>query len=252
MVNMVELRIEDLAVSVDGKLIINGVSFSVRSGEVLALMGPNGSGKTTLFMTIAGHPRYNVVRGKVMLDGEDIVKLPPEERFLRGLMVAFQTPTVVPEVRLSTLITAMINKINGRKLTDPAPPSLVNSLMKGIQEVGLTPAHLSRGVNYGFSGGEMKRSEILQLLMVKPKVALVDEPDSGLDVDGVFAVGKALLSLLNSGTAIVLTTHSAKILHVVKPTKVLVLNRGRIVAEGGMELVEEIEKVGYENFLKAR
>lgn len=249
---MTELRIEDLSVSVDGKVIIDGISFSVRGGEVLALMGPNGSGKTTLFMAIAGHPRYSIVKGRIMLDGVDITKLTPEERFIRGIMVAFQTPTVIPEVRLSTLITVMVNKLNGKKITDPAPPSLVNELMRGIKEVGLTPAHLSRGVNYGFSGGEMKRSEILQLLMAKPKVALVDEPDSGLDVDGVFAVGNALRSLAESGTAIVLTTHSAKILHVLKPTRVLVLSRGRIAAEGGLEIVEEIEKIGYEGFLKVR
>ncbi len=249
---MAELRVENLTVSVDGKVIVEDVSFNVKSGEVVALMGPNGSGKTTLFMTIAGHPKYNVVKGRIMLDNDDLTTLLPEERVLKGIMVAFQTPIAVPEVRLSTLITAMVNKLNGKKLTDPAPPSLVNSLVKGVQEVGLTPAHLSRGVNHGFSGGEMKRSEVLQLLMAKPKIALIDEPDSGLDVDGVYAVGKALLNLVNSGTGIVLTTHSAKILHTLKPTKVLVLSKGRIIAEGGLELVEEIEKIGYENFLKVR
>ncbi|WP_291765961.1 Fe-S cluster assembly ATPase SufC [Caldivirga sp. UBA161] len=249
---MAELKVENLTVSVDGKVIIEDVSFSVKSGEVLALMGPNGSGKTTLFMTIAGHPKYNVIKGRVLLDNDDLTPLLPEERVMKGIMVAFQTPIAVPEVRLSTLITAMVNKMNGRKLTDPAPPSLVNNLIKGVQEVGLTPAHLSRGVNHGFSGGEMKRSEVLQLLMAKPKIALIDEPDSGLDVDGVYAVGKVLLNLVNSGTGIVLTTHSARILHTLKPTKVLVLSKGRIIAEGGLELVEEIEKIGYENFLKVR
>ncbi len=248
--NMATLSVEDLTVSVDGKTIVRDVSFTVNSGEVVALMGPNGSGKTTLFMAIAGHPRYSIVNGRIMLNGEDLTKLAPEERFLKGIMVAFQNPVAVPEVRLSTLITAMVNKASGRRITDPPPSKLTSELMKLVNQLGLTPSHLTRGVNHGFSGGEMKRSEVLQLLMVKPKVALIDEPDSGLDVDGVNAVGKALSELAESGTGIVLTTHGARILQVVRPTKVLVMYRGSIVAEGGLEIVDEINKRGYEGFFK--
>ncbi|MFP3045061.1 MAG: Fe-S cluster assembly ATPase SufC [Thermocladium sp.] len=244
------LETKDLYASVDGKEILNGINLSVSSGEVVALMGPNGSGKTTLFMTLMGHPRYTVTRGSILLNGNDITKSPPEERSLLGLMMAFQNPVPVPEVRLTTLITAMVNKRMNRKLTDSPPPQVVAELIKATSEVGLTQAHLSRGTNHGFSGGEAKRSEVLQLLMAKPKVALLDEPDSGLDIDGVAAVGKAVSRLAERGTAVLLTTHQARILHYVTPRRVLVIKGGRIVAQGGLEVVEEIEKTGYEAFLR--
>ncbi|GGP21422.1 ABC transporter ATP-binding protein [Thermocladium modestius] len=245
-----KLETRDLHVSVDGKEILSGIDLSVGGGEVVALMGPNGSGKTTLFMALMGHPRYSITRGSILLNGIDITKAPPEERSILGIMMAFQNPVPVPEVRLTTLITAMVNKRMNRKITDSPPPQVVAELVKSVGDVGLTQSHLSRGANHGFSGGEAKRSEVLQLLMAKPKVALLDEPDSGLDVDGVAAVGKAVSKLAERGTAVLLTTHQARILHYVSPKRVLVLKGGKIATQGGLELVEEIEKMGYEAFLR--
>ncbi|KUO81430.1 MAG: Fe-S cluster assembly ATPase SufC [Vulcanisaeta sp. JCHS_4] len=247
---MTKLEITNLAVEVDGKRILNNVNLTVESGEVVAIMGPNGSGKTTLFLTIAGHPRYRVVNGDIRLDGESIVNLYPEERVQKGILLALQTPTPVPEVRLSMLITAMLNKKMGKHITDPPSPQTLAQLTKLTTELGLKPEHLSRGVHAGFSGGESKRAEMLQLLMYKPKVAMLDEPDSGLDVDGIAVIGKSIAKLAQEGTAILVTTHHAEILHYVKPTKVIVMNKGEVVHQGGEEVVKTIENMGYEKFFR--
>ncbi len=154
-----KLETRDLHVSVDGKEILSGIDLSVGGGEVVALMGPNGSGKTTLFMALMGHPRYSITRGSILLNGIDITKAPPEERSILGIMMAFQNPVPVPEVRLTTLITAMVNKRMNRKITDsPPPPQVVAELVKSVGDVGLTQSHLSRGgANHGFSGGGRPR-----------------------------------------------------------------------------------------------
>lgn len=163
-----------------------------------------------------------------------------------------QNPTPVPEVRLSTLITAMLNKKAGKRITDPPPPQVVTEMTKLTTELGLKPEHLSRGgVHAGFSGGESKRAEMLQLLMYKPKVAMLDEPDSGLDVDGIAIIGRSIAKLAQEGTAILVTTHHAEILHYVKPTRVIVMARGgSVVHVGGEEVVKMIESMGYERFFK--
>ncbi len=250
MINMTRLEVVNLSVEVDGKRILNNINLTVESGEVVAIMGPNGSGKTTLFLTIAGNPKYNVVSGDIRLDGESILKLYPEERVQKGILLALQNPTPVPEVRLSTLITAMLNKKAGRRITDPPPPQVVAEMMKLTTELGLRPEHLSRGVHAGFSGGESKRAEMLQLLMYKPRVAMLDEPDSGLDVDGIAIIGRSIARLAQEGTAILVTTHHAEILHYVRPTKVVVMAKGSVVHVGGEEVVKEIESMGYEKFFK--
>ena len=247
---MAKLEVVDLHVEVGGREILHGINLKVESGEVVALMGPNGSGKTTLFFAIAGHPKYVVTRGDIRLDGESILNLYPEERVLRGIMVSFQNPIPIPEVRLSTLIVAMINKKSGKYVTEPPNPKVMAEMVRIARELGLSQDHLSRGVHAGFSGGEMKRAEMLQVLMARPKVALLDEPDSGLDIDGIAAMGRYVSKLSQEGVAVLLTTHHAKILHYVKPTKVLVLAGGRIVYEGGEEVVRLIESMGYEKFLK--
>ncbi|MFP3484646.1 MAG: Fe-S cluster assembly ATPase SufC [Vulcanisaeta sp.] len=247
---MAKLEVINLTVEVDGKRILNNVNLTVESGEVVAIMGPNGSGKTTLFLTIAGHPRYRVVGGDIRLDGESIINLYPEERVQRGVLLAMQNPTPVPEVRLSTLITAMMNKKLGRHITDPPTPQVLTELTKLTAELGLKPEHLSRGVHAGFSGGESKRAEVLQLLMFKPKVALLDEPDSGLDVDGIAVIGRSIARLAKEGAAVLLTTHHAEILHYVRPTRVIVMHRGGVVHNGGEEVVRTIESMGYERFFR--
>ena len=247
---MTRLEVINLSVEVDGKRILNNVNLTVESGEVVAIMGPNGSGKTTLFLTIAGHPKYNVVSGDIRLDGESILKLYPEERVQKGILLALQNPTPVPEVRLSTLITAMLNKKAGKRITDPPPPQVIAEMTKLTAELGLKPEHLSRGVHAGFSGGESKRAEMLQLLMYKPKVAMLDEPDSGLDVDGIAIIGRSIARLAQEGSAILVTTHHAEILHYVKPTRVIVMARGSVVHVGGEEVVKMIESMGYERFFR--
>jgi len=249
---MSKLEVRDLYVDVEGKRILEGINLGVSSGEVVALMGPNGSGKTTLFLAIAGHPKYSVTRGDIVLDGESIVNLYPEERVLRGVMLAFQNPTPVPEVRLSTIIIAMLNKRSGKYITEIPNPKVIMEMNRLANELGLSMEHLSRGVHSGFSGGEMKRAEMLQLLMMKPKVALLDEPDSGLDVDGIAVMGKYIAKLAEEGSAVMVTTHHAKVLHYVKPTKVVVMANGRIVYEGDESIVGVIESMGYERFLKER
>jgi Fe-S cluster assembly ATP-binding protein len=199
-----------------------------------------------------GHPKYTVTRGDIVLDGESLLNLYPEERVLRGVMLAFQNPTPVPEVRLSTIIVAMLNKRLGKYITEIPNPKVVMEMNKLASELGLTPDHLSRGIHFGFSGGEMKRAEMLQLLMAKPKVALLDEPDSGLDVDGIAVMGRYIAKLAEGGSAVMVTTHHAKVLHYVKPTKVIVMANGRIVYEGDEGVVRSIESMGYERFLKEK
>ncbi|WP_069807443.1 Fe-S cluster assembly ATPase SufC [Vulcanisaeta thermophila] len=247
---MSKLEIINLEVEVDGKRILNGVSLSVSSGEVVAIMGPNGSGKTTLFLTIAGHPRYRVVNGDIRLDGESIINLYPEERVQKGILLALQNPTPVPEVRLSTLIVAMLNKRAGKHITDPPTPQMLMQMNKLVTELGLKPEHLSRGVHAGFSGGESKRAEVLQLLMYKPRVAMLDEPDSGLDVDGIAVIGRAIAQMAQEGSAVLVTTHHAEILHYVRPSRVIVMSGGRVVYEGDESVVKEIESMGYEKFFE--
>jgi len=243
------LEVKDLHVEVDGKEILRGVSLSVDSGEIVVVMGPNGSGKTTLFQTIAGNPKYVVTHGDILLGGESIKDLPPEDRFSKGLFVGFQAPIPIPEVTFQQLVTAMLNKRVGKDLLAPNP-SAANEAMKLARELGLKLELLNRGIGVGFSGGEFKRAEVLLALLAKPKVVILDEPDSGLDVDGVITVGRALRKLAEQGTGVVVSTHYARILTHIEPRKLYVLANGRIIYEGGPSDAKRIEEVGYAQFLK--
>ncbi|MGC8582378.1 MAG: Fe-S cluster assembly ATPase SufC [Thermoproteus sp.] len=245
---MAVLEIRNLHVAVDGKRILRGVTLSVKSGEVVALMGPNGSGKSTLFQTIAGNPRYEVVDGDILLDGVSIKGLAPEERFAKGIFVGFQSPIAVPEVRFAFLIQAMLNKRAGKKLGDANPR--LGEAYKLAGELGLRPDVFNRGIGAGFSGGEFKRAEVLLALMVKPSIAILDEPDSGLDVDGMAAVSKALTRLVEGGTGVLLSTHYARILKFLEPDRVYVMYDGRLVLEGGPEIARKVEEAGYEQLFK--
>ncbi|MFB6491442.1 MAG: Fe-S cluster assembly ATPase SufC [Thermoproteus sp. AZ2] len=245
---MTVLEIKDLHVSVEGKEILKGVSLVVRSGEIVALMGPNGSGKSTLFQTIAGNPKYVVTQGDILLDGVSIKDLTPEERFAKGLFVGFQSPVAVPEVRFAFLVQAILNKKMGKKLSDANPR--LGEAYKLASELGLKLDVFNRGVGAGFSGGEFKRAEVLLALLTKPAVTVLDEPDSGLDIDGMAAVGKALLGLAKSGGGVLLSTHYARILKFLEPHKVYVMYEGRLVMEGGAEIVRKVEEVGYEGLFK--
>jgi Fe-S cluster assembly ATP-binding protein len=245
---MAVLEIRNLHVAVDGKMIHRGLTLSVKSGEVVALMGPNGSGKSTLFQTIAGNPRYEVVDGDILLDGVSIKGLAPEERFAKGIFVGFQSPIAVPEVRFAFLIQAMLNKRAGKKLGDANPR--LGEAYKLAGELGLRPDVFNRGIGAGFSGGEFKRAEVLLALMVKPSIAILDEPDSGLDVDGMAAVSKALTRLVEGGTGVLLSTHYARILKFLEPDRVYVMYDGRLVLEGGPEIARKVEEAGYEQLFK--
>ncbi|RFA94957.1 Fe-S cluster assembly ATPase SufC [Pyrobaculum aerophilum] len=244
---MHRLQVENLRVAVGGKEILRGVTLSVSTGEVVVLMGPNGSGKSTLFQAIAGNPKYEIIDGDILLDGESIKDLPPEERFARGIYVGFQSPIAVPEVRFAFLLQAMMNIRAGKKLTDPNPQVLAQA-QKIAAELGLRSDVFNRGVGAGFSGGEFKRAEVLQALLLNPKFAILDEPDSGLDIDGISAVGKAVMRLASSGSGILISTHYARVLKFIKPTKVYVMAEGRVVLEGDENVIKRIEEVGYQSY----
>lgn len=246
---MHKLEVVNLRVAVGGREILKGVNLSVSSGEVVVVMGPNGSGKSTLFQTIAGNPKYEVLDGDILLDGHSIKGLAPEERFARGIFVGFQSPVAVPEVRFAFLLQAMANVRMGKKLTDPNPQVLAQA-QKIAAELGLRPDVFNRGVGAGFSGGEFKRAEVLQALLLKPDFVILDEPDSGLDIDGIAAVGNAITKLASSGSGVLLSTHYARVLRFIKPTRVYVMVDGRVALEGDETVIKRIEELGYQGYFK--
>ncbi|MEM1807183.1 MAG: Fe-S cluster assembly ATPase SufC [Pyrobaculum sp.] len=247
---MHRLEVKDLKVAVAGREILKGVSISVKSGEIVVLMGPNGSGKSTLFQAIAGNPKYEILGGDILLDGESILSLSPEERFAKGIFVGFQSPVAVPEVRFAFLLQAMMNIKAGRKLTDPNP-QILSQAQRIATDLGLRLEVFNRGVGAGFSGGEFKRAEVLQALLLNPRFVILDEPDSGLDIDGIAAVGRAITKLSSTGSGVLISTHYARVLNFVKPTRVYVIAEGRVVLEGDESIVKKIEEVGYQNYLQS-
>ncbi|WP_018656542.1 Fe-S cluster assembly ATPase SufC [Actinomadura flavalba] len=251
---MTTLEIRDLHVSVgdgaDGtKEILRGVDLTVRAGETHAIMGPNGSGKSTLAYAIAGHPKYTVTSGSVTLDGEDVLEMSVDERARAGLFLAMQYPVEVPGVSVSNFLRTAVTAVRGEapKLRDFAKE------MKGAMDaLAIDPAFAQRSLNEGFSGGEKKRHEILQLEMLKPKIAVLDETDSGLDVDALKVVSEGVNRFGSTGdTGVLLITHYTRILRYVKPDFVHVFAGGRVVAQGGPELADELENEGYEKYVKA-
>ncbi|WP_338601622.1 Fe-S cluster assembly ATPase SufC [Sulfolobus tengchongensis] len=245
---MVTLKIEDLHVEVEGKEILRGINLEVKSGEIHALMGPNGSGKTSLSLAIMGHPKYKITKGKIILDGEDITNLEPHEKAKKGLFLAFQNPIEITGVRLSTLLVTEYNKVSG---TNAAVMEVISKIKSISKEVGIADSLLNRGVFEGFSGGEKKRVEILQMLLLKPKIAILDEPDSGVDVDGLRMISYFINKLRNElNVGYLIITHYRRILDHISADKVHVLYKGKIVAEGGMELAKLIDEKGYEAVLE--
>jgi Fe-S cluster assembly ATP-binding protein len=247
------LEIIDVVVEVETnegpRRVVNGVSLSVKPGEVHAVMGPNGSGKTSLLYAIAGHPSYRLVSGDIRLDGESIADLSPDKRSLKGIFLSFQNPREVPGVKLSTLILAMHNKRAGvQDLLKVQNPKLILEARRRAQRLGLGSEVLRRDVNVGFSGGERKRSEVLQAVLIKPRYMLLDEPDSGLDIDGVKAVASVISESAKNGSGVLLVTHYARILNFVKPDKVTIIVDGKVAATGGPELADLVEREGYARF----
>jgi Fe-S cluster assembly ATP-binding protein len=239
----IELRIEDLRASVEGKPILKGVNLQVRGGEVHAIMGPNGSGKSTLANTLAGHPRYEVTGGHVFLNGEDILELEPDERAKRGLFLAFQYPVEVPGVTVANFLRQALKAVRGQEIPFA---EFRKRLLEKMALLEMDPAMAGRYLNEGFSGGEKKRNEILQMSMLEPKVAIMDETDSGLDIDALKIVSNGVNKLRGPNIAIVVITHYQRILRYIEPDVVHVMVDGRIVRSGGKELAQELEEKGYE------
>ncbi len=246
---MAVLEIRDLHVSVEGKQILAGVNLTIRAGETHAIMGPNGSGKSTLAYSIAGHPKYTITSGTVTLDGEDVLAMTVDERARAGLFLAMQYPVEVPGVTVSNFLRSAATAIRGEA---PKLRLWVKEQKQAMVALEMDPAFASRNVNEGFSGGEKKRHEILQLELLKPKIAILDETDSGLDVDALRVVSEGVNRVHATGeTGTLLITHYTRILKYIVPDFVHVFVAGRIVEEGGKELADELEANGYAKYLAA-
>ena len=237
-----KLEIKDLHVSIDGKQILKGVSLVVNPGEVHALMGPNGSGKSTLSYVLAGHPKYKVESGDILVDGKSILAMPPDVRAKLGLFLAFQHPVELSGVGLSKFLFTLA-KLKSDKL------SLIDfkrQLDANLSVLGVDKSFIDRDVNVGFSGGEKKRAEVLQLLTVRPQLAVLDEMDSGLDVDSLQLLSKAVEALRSPAFGVLVITHYQRLLNYLKPDVVHIMVDGRIVASGDIKLALDVEKQGYQ------
>jgi Fe-S cluster assembly ATP-binding protein len=251
---MSTLEIRDLHVSVTGqngesREILRGVDLTVAAGQTHAIMGPNGSGKSTLAYSIAGHPRYQVTGGSITLDGQDVLAMSVDARARAGLFLAMQYPVEVPGVSVSNFLRTAITAVRGEA---PKLRDFVKEMNAAMSELAIDPAFAQRNLNEGFSGGEKKRHEILQLLLLNPKIAILDETDSGLDIDALKVVAQGVNAYSgDSGHGVLLITHYTRILRYVRPDFVHVFVGGRIVEEGGPELADELEASGYERFVTA-
>jgi Fe-S cluster assembly ATP-binding protein len=243
------LKITDLRVSVDDKEILRGIDLEVGAGEVHAIMGPNGSGKSTLAYVLAGREGYEVTAGSIVYDGEDLLAMEPEERAAAGVFLAFQYPVEIPGVANMYFLRTALNALRRARGEDEIDAA---SFLKLVREraklVGVKPELLKRSVNYGFSGGEKKRNEILQMAVLEPRLAILDETDSGLDIDALRTVADGVNSLRRPERAIVVITHYQRLLNYIVPDRVHVLLDGRIVRSGGRELALELEGSGYGAF----
>ena len=241
------LTIDNLHVSVDGKPILNGINLDVRAGEVHAIMGPNGSGKSTLSSVIAGNEAYEVTKGDIIYQNENIIELAPEERANKGIFLSFQYPVEIPGITVTNFIKTAINS-NLRARNEKEMPA--NKMLKKIREkaelLEIDSRFLSRSLNEGFSGGEKKRNEIFQMAMLEPSLSILDETDSGLDIDALKVVANGVNKLKNKDNAVILITHYQRLVAYIVPDYVHVLHEGKIVKSGGKELAHELEEKGYD------
>lgn len=249
---MAFLEVKDLHVSIDGKKILNGLTLNIDKGEVHAIMGPNGSGKSTLANAVMGHPKYSVDSGEIKVKGQVINDMGTDARARLGLFLGFQYPTEISGVGYSHFLRNAYNQLN-KSLGEEQNREVFLTVRefheyvkKNLDAVGLDPSFLSRYLNEGFSGGEKKRSEVMQMLVLKPNIAILDEPDSGLDIDAVKAVAEAINKLMDTGAGVLVITHYARILRYMKKLDhVHVVAKGRVIKSGGKELSEELETKGY-------
>ena len=246
------LQVKNLSVEIAGKPILDGLNLTVEAGQVAAIMGPNGSGKSTLSYVIAGKPDYEVTSGEVLLDGESILDLQPDERAAKGLFLAFQYPVEIPGVATMTFLKATLNaqrRARGEK--EFTTPDFMRLVKKSAQDLKIDQEMLKRPLNVGFSGGEKKRMEILQMALLPPRLAILDETDSGLDIDALRIVADGVNALRDPKRAFLVITHYQRLLDHIKPDVVHVMAKGRIVKSGGPELALELEKNGYRDYSEA-
>ena len=247
---MNSLIIKDLHVeTIDGKKILNGISLTIKPGEIHAIMGPNGGGKSTFAQALMGHPGYKITQGSIMLNGVDITLLTPDQRAKQGLFLGFQYPVEVAGVNFGNFLRMAMNENSESGAKKLSPIAFRNQLEPLAEQLGFSDELAKRFLNQGFSGGEKKKAEILQLGLLKPPFAILDEPDSGLDVDALRYIAKAINSL-DYPLGLVLITHYQRILHYIKPHFVHIVVKGKIVKSGDATLAKEIEEKGYEEFSK--
>jgi Fe-S cluster assembly ATP-binding protein len=249
------LSIKDLHVSINDKPIIKGLDLEVKVGEIHAIMGPNGSGKSTMAYALAGHPAYEIERGEVWMDGINLLELAADERAQMGLFLCFQYPTTVPGISMANFLRTSYNAIKGEKGEDgkrkPIPiVEFRKRLLSKMELLNIDKSFARRYLNEGFSGGEKKRAEILQMALLEPKLAILDETDSGLDIDALKIVSAGINSLTGPERAFIIITHYQRILNYIKPDYVHIMYDGIIVESGGPELAERLETEGYDNLVK--
>lgn len=237
------LKIENLKAQIEGKEILNGVSLDIKKGEIHALMGPNGSGKSTLAYVLMGHPKYQVTGGRIWYKGEDLLALKPEARAKQGLFLAFQYPVPIPGVTVTNFLRSALKAVKGQDV--PAREFLIQ-LKENMKLLEIEESFSSRYINDGFSGGEKKRHEILQMALLKPELAVLDETDSGLDIDALKIVAWGVNRLMNENLGVLIITHYQRILNYIQPHFVHVLIDGQIALSGGKELALELESKGYD------
>ena len=252
---MADFEIKDLRASVEGRQILKGVSLSIAKGEVHAVMGPNGSGKSTLSYALMGHPGYSIDSGEVLFKGKNLLGLEPDERARLGIFLAFQYPVVVPGISMTNFLRTALNAkrgYDGKDRSKQISPKEFRSLLKDELEVlHMDDSFLPRYINDGFSGGEKKRAEILQMAMLKPEIAILDETDSGLDIDSIKFVAEAVNRMRGPELGVLIITHYTRVLEYIKPDYVHVLVDGRFVLSGGPEIADRLETTGYSEWTDA-
>ncbi len=246
------LEVRNLHVEVEGQKILRGLDLKVHPGEVAAIMGPNGSGKSTLSYVIAGRSDYEVTDGEVLLDGENVLEMDPEERAAKGLFLAFQYPVEIPGVATMTFLKASVNaQRKSRGEPELSTPDFMRHVKQGAEKLEVNPDMLKRPLNVGFSGGEKKRMEILQMALLEPRYGLLDETDSGLDIDALRIVSNGVNALRAANRGFLVITHYQRLLDYIKPDVVHIMSKGRIIKSGDAALALELEKNGYRDYVAA-
>lgn len=241
------INITNLKASIEDSLILKGINLNVNAGEVHAIMGPNGSGKSTLASVIAGKEDYEIEDGEVNFEGKDLLELPPEERANKGVFLSFQYPVEIPGISVSNFIKTSLNEKQKANGLEPIPtPKLLKMMHEKMELLNIQKGYLSRNMNEGFSGGEKKRNEIFQMAMLEPKLAILDETDSGLDIDALRIVANGVNKLKTKNNATIVITHYQRLLDYIVPDFVHVLHNGRIIKTGGAKLAHELEDRGYD------